>query len=712
MKDRMLRCVQRAAGKSRFRHIYSVLLLLLTAVTLLFYFGSATQRAAALLDKMTDGANLVAVRVGNLLSGADYAGFYVSSEKEVDRLLNQKSPDISSLVEYDQSLVPYTRLGQSIELFLVNSEKIIVSDYGISDWSDYADQSFLRNITSGASIQENWALRSIQRNSFQTSTLTLSSVRPLPLYELNRKGYLVVNVPMSSIENTILENTNAALGACEVWYMGNRLYGAPAQKISRSSKQRSSIIAAYSLSVGQFLRRSLPNPAPYLLAYCASALALVGVATLIARVISAPIQRLANQLGIDSDEADDSGAQIAAIYADLSRELSHTRTALDAAQPLLRERLVSELLHTRTPPIDRAELLARCEIDLSFPYFAVVCLWMDAPREHEAIPVIQNNVQTTLSSLGNVYSTYGEDECRLFLLNTAEYEGLNQRLSASCQALVEGIQLSAGIRALFTAGICAAENPVLFDGYCSARDQMKLLRLNESSASEPSVAEASDAPMMDDSTVENAATAILNQDASALEGVLLRFKQDCEKLSSANEGSKRLAVSLLCSLYAKLSERGFSLSASAFSGALQALDQADSGEKIAEIAAHWCEKRIAPAKVLSSESTNYVRETLQFIHREYARPLSVPKISQHVALNSIYLNRIFKNATGQTLSEYLNAYRVTQSLALLCETNLTIAQISERVGFSDSRAYARHFRKLHEVTPTDYRNRQMQNENG
>ena len=82
MKDRMLRSVQRAAGKSRFRHIYSVLLLLLTAVTLLFYFGSATQRAAALLDKMTDGANLVAVRVGNLLSGADYAGFYVSSEKK------------------------------------------------------------------------------------------------------------------------------------------------------------------------------------------------------------------------------------------------------------------------------------------------------------------------------------------------------------------------------------------------------------------------------------------------------------------------------------------------------------------------------------------------------------------------------------------------------------------------------------------------------
>ncbi len=78
-------------------------------------------------------------------------------------------------------------------------------------------------------------------------------------------------------------------------------------------------------------------------------------------------------------------------------------------------------------------------------------------------------------------------------------------------------------------------------------------------------------------------------------------------------------------------------------------------------------------------------------------------IASHTGVSAIYLNRIFKLSTGKTLSEYLNDYRISQSLPMLEDTSETISSISQAVGYSDVRSYIRFFKKFYGMTPSEYR---------
>ena len=74
-----------------------------------------------------------------------------------------------------------------------------------------------------------------------------------------------------------------------------------------------------------------------------------------------------------------------------------------------------------------------------------------------------------------------------------------------------------------------------------------------------------------------------------------------------------------------------------------------------------------------------------------------------MGLSSVYLTKLFKLATGKTLSEYLNYYRNQQSLWLLTQTGDTVNEISAKVGYTDVRSYIRFFKKFYHVTPGEYR---------
>ncbi len=61
--------------------------------------------------------------------------------------------------------------------------------------------------------------------------------------------------------------------------------------------------------------------------------------------------------------------------------------------------------------------------------------------------------------------------------------------------------------------------------------------------------------------------------------------------------------------------------------------------------------------------------------------------------------RFFKRMTGQTLSQYLENYRVSQSLNLLSDGKLPILQIAAQVGFSNAGRFSAAFQKRMDCTP-------------
>jgi two-component system response regulator YesN len=83
--------------------------------------------------------------------------------------------------------------------------------------------------------------------------------------------------------------------------------------------------------------------------------------------------------------------------------------------------------------------------------------------------------------------------------------------------------------------------------------------------------------------------------------------------------------------------------------------------------------------------------------------LSISDISGYLHMSASHVCTIFKQETGDTINNYLTAYRLNKAKQYLRETLLTVAEISVKVGYRDNSYFGRIFRKHIGMTPNDYR---------
>lgn len=101
--------------------------------------------------------------------------------------------------------------------------------------------------------------------------------------------------------------------------------------------------------------------------------------------------------------------------------------------------------------------------------------------------------------------------------------------------------------------------------------------------------------------------------------------------------------------------------------------------------------------------SSLVRQVIEHIHLNVRSPLSLHALSADFHVNASYLSNLFRKETGLTLTEYINRYRVERSLPLLQFTQMSLAQVSESVGFLDENYYARIFKRIMGMPPKAFR---------
>lgn len=100
-----------------------------------------------------------------------------------------------------------------------------------------------------------------------------------------------------------------------------------------------------------------------------------------------------------------------------------------------------------------------------------------------------------------------------------------------------------------------------------------------------------------------------------------------------------------------------------------------------------------PAESLGKQS-ELVNQIAAFIRRNYASIHSLEQIASSFYLDKSYLCRIFKRATGYTITEYTNIQRIRQSQRLLEDTDWDIAEIARKSGYSNITYYNRVFKNI------------------
>ena len=98
-----------------------------------------------------------------------------------------------------------------------------------------------------------------------------------------------------------------------------------------------------------------------------------------------------------------------------------------------------------------------------------------------------------------------------------------------------------------------------------------------------------------------------------------------------------------------------------------------------------------------------VQAAKEYIEAHSTEKFSLKTLSEALFINGSYLLRLFKSRTGQTLLNYHNRIRCENAQALLRNTDMSISEVGEAVGFVSSAHFSHVFKKVSGITPTEYR---------
>ncbi len=115
------------------------------------------------------------------------------------------------------------------------------------------------------------------------------------------------------------------------------------------------------------------------------------------------------------------------------------------------------------------------------------------------------------------------------------------------------------------------------------------------------------------------------------------------------------------------------------------------------------EQALMRNKRLGSETQHLVRSVMAYIHGHYAETISRQELARYAGVSERHLNRCFLQETCMTPLTYLTRYRIQQAKQLLERGQLSVTQVLNRTGFSDSSHFARLFRREVGVSPSAYK---------
>ncbi|MCQ2982067.1 MAG: AraC family transcriptional regulator [Treponemataceae bacterium] len=101
--------------------------------------------------------------------------------------------------------------------------------------------------------------------------------------------------------------------------------------------------------------------------------------------------------------------------------------------------------------------------------------------------------------------------------------------------------------------------------------------------------------------------------------------------------------------------------------------------------------------------SHMVRSAIHYITLHYADTLSLEIIADEFEKNPAYLSRQFHEETGKTVTDFIHETRIQQAKNLFDTTEVSIGDIASAVGIHDYSYFAKLFKKVTGVSPTEYR---------
>lgn len=107
-------------------------------------------------------------------------------------------------------------------------------------------------------------------------------------------------------------------------------------------------------------------------------------------------------------------------------------------------------------------------------------------------------------------------------------------------------------------------------------------------------------------------------------------------------------------------------------------------------------------ELVNPELLKKILPVFQYIDENYSEHLSLEDLARCVNFHKAYFCRLFKQATGITVVDYLNFVRIREAEALL-RSNMSAIEASYLVGFSSPSYFTKIFKKYRLCSPSTYK---------
>jgi AraC family transcriptional regulator len=98
-----------------------------------------------------------------------------------------------------------------------------------------------------------------------------------------------------------------------------------------------------------------------------------------------------------------------------------------------------------------------------------------------------------------------------------------------------------------------------------------------------------------------------------------------------------------------------------------------------------------------------IRRAIELMHAHLDRDLPLDEIAAAAYLSPFHFARLFKKLTGASPHAYLAALRSKRAQSLLADRDLSVSEVSARVGYSSSSHFTKAFRQATGLTPRAFR---------
>ncbi|MBE9040086.1 helix-turn-helix domain-containing protein [Oscillatoriales cyanobacterium LEGE 11467] len=123
----------------------------------------------------------------------------------------------------------------------------------------------------------------------------------------------------------------------------------------------------------------------------------------------------------------------------------------------------------------------------------------------------------------------------------------------------------------------------------------------------------------------------------------------------------------------------------------------------AHLLQHYCDRTSLLKREGDRLDRAKVRVAIEYINDRLTQKLSLAEIADATGISQYHLCRLFKQVTGQSPWQYVIQQRIEIAKQQLKTSKHTIAEISDRLGFSSQGQFSNFFRKHTGISPMTYR---------